>query len=97
MSDVHLTERSGEAMQRPSPSQWLPIETAPGVDERRTTTMFVVCAINISRGFVHGYTSDPWCVWRIANGGFARWPHDFPPTHWYPLPERKSEAAVQKP
>jgi hypothetical protein len=63
---------------------WLPIEGAPVGKE-----MFVVCAINVSNGFVGGnYTSDPWCVWQYEPGEFMRWPHNFPPTHYLPLPAR---------
>lgn len=65
---------------------WLPIETAP--DDRR---MFVVQAFNVETGLHtpsggRRYTTDPWCVWK-CRGEFVRWPHDFPPTHWTPLPE----------
>ena len=65
-------------------SEWQPIETAPNHGEE----MFVVKAFKVSNGFTGGaeYTSDPWCVWREASGGFARWPHHFKPTHWTPLP-----------
>ena len=66
--------------------EWLPIETAPNECEGRG--MFVVRAFDVQNGFTGGfpYTSDPWCVWRCLDGGFARWPHNFPPTHWMPLP-----------
>jgi hypothetical protein len=68
-----------------NPHVWLPIDTAP-TDGRQ---MFVVRTIAItpfpnSRSL---YTSDPWCVWRGSDGSFVRWPHDFQPTHWVPLPE----------
>jgi hypothetical protein len=64
--------------------EWQPIETAPK-DGRK---MFVVIAVGTIPFPVSlsTYTSDPWCVWRKDGGGFARWPHDFPPTHWMPLP-----------
>lgn len=65
-------------------SKWQPIETAPA----GTKEMFVVQAFRVRNCFTGGqeYTSDPWCVWREQTGGFARWPHNFPPTHWAPLP-----------
>ena len=69
----------------PDPCGWLPIETAPGTDVPRT--MFVTIAIGVqvtATGIP--YTSDPYCVWRDPGGSFARWPHPFQPTHWYPLP-----------
>lgn len=73
---------------------WQPIETAP-MAERGKRPMFVVCAFNVCNGFTGGrpYTSDPWCVWRTADGEFARWPHHFEPTHWMPLPPAPESAA----
>jgi hypothetical protein len=54
---------------------WRPIATAPhGRD------MFVV------RAFAPNAHTDAYCVWRTHDGGFARWPHIFDPTHWTPLP-----------
>lgn len=32
------------------------------------------------------YTTDPWAVW-ADEGSFVRWPHNFKPTHWMPLPQ----------
>ena len=61
------------------PEGWRPIGTAP----RGTKRMFVVIGINVLAG---RYKTDPYCVWRDAEEGFARWPHHFPPTHWLPLP-----------
>ena len=66
------------------PAHWQPIDTAP----QQGREMFVVKAFNVMTGaFSNGrsYTSDPWCVWRAADGGLARWPHEFQPTHWMPL------------
>ena len=65
---------------------WRPIETAP--KGRDPWSMFVVIAMNIIpyQSSVP-YTSDPYCVWRQADGTFARWPHYFEPTHWCPLPD----------
>lgn len=62
---------------------WLPIETAPQKSKR----MFVVKAFNQKTSTGHSHNSDPYCVWRNDDGSFARWPHDFKPTHWLPLPE----------
>jgi hypothetical protein len=69
--------------------KWLPIETAPK-DGRE---MFVVRAFDVSNGFTGGrvYTSDAYAVWRDDDGGFARWPHHFQPTHWQPLPAAPSQ------
>lgn len=33
------------------------------------------------------YITDPWCGWLQSDGKFARWPHPFPPTHFYELPD----------
>ena len=66
----------------PQPDGWLPIETAPGARK-----MFVTIAIGVQVTATGvPYTSDPYCVWRDPDGSFARWPHPFQPTHWYPLP-----------
>lgn len=48
--------------------------------------MFVAIGIDVN---VNGrkYTTDPWIVWQPVEGEFTRWPHDFPPTHFAPLPE----------
>jgi hypothetical protein len=63
---------------------WQPIDTAP----RGTREMFVVRAFDVCNGFTgeRRYTSDPYCVWRDDKDDFARWPHNFAPTHWLPLP-----------
>lgn len=62
---------------------WLPIETAP-VGRK----MFVVIGVTSGNGFTGGrpYTTDPYCVWQPEKGEFSRWPHNWPPTHWQPLP-----------
>lgn len=40
------------------------------------------------------YWTDPWSVFRDADGGFARWPHDFPPTHWMPIMAPPTQAVT---
>ncbi len=62
--------------------EWRPIETAPGPDH----AMFVVRAFEVTTLSGVIYTSDPVCVWRNADGSFARWKQEFQPTHWLPLP-----------
>jgi len=62
---------------------WRPIETAP----TDTKTMFVVIALGVKPVGTFPYDSDPYCVWH-HDGVFVRWPHDFPPTHWLPLPPK---------
>lgn len=62
---------------------WKPIETAP----RETRKMFVVQAFNVQIRKDYIYTSDPYCVWRNDNSDkFERWPHEYEPTHWMPIP-----------
>ena len=62
---------------------WQPIETAP-----KAHVMIVVIAIRVDAGGVRYYNSDPYCVWwGVASGSWMRWPHQFQPTHWCPLPD----------
>lgn len=55
--------------------------------------MFVVKAFGVRGGT---YNTDPYCVWREGKG-FARWPHEFDPTHWMPLPAAPGRPANAKP
>jgi len=61
---------------------WQPIETAP----KETREIFVVRGFRVNVRTAFPYTTDPYCVWRRGDGGYERWPHHFPPTHWMPLP-----------
>lgn len=65
--------------------KWRPIEDLP---KDMGMKMFVAKAINVCNGFTGGkpYSSDPWCVWQELKGTFARWNHNFPPTHFLLLP-----------
>lgn len=76
--------RADLAVSIPEGCGWQPIDTAP----QGSREMFVVKAFDVCNGFTGGrpYTSDPYCVWRNDDGGFSRWPHNFQPTHWAPLP-----------
>jgi len=58
---------------------WLPIESAPTHPDKK-------CFLVIGVWPDKNYTTDPWCVFRDADNGFARWPHNRLPTHWQPLP-----------
>lgn len=73
----YLKQQDGEG--------WLPIES---VRHNEADNMFVVIGIDVCNGSTGGrkYTTDPCCVWLEPNGSFARWGHNFPPTHWMPLP-----------
>lgn len=65
---------------------WQPIETAPvGVE------MFLAAAIDYPVSKARKYTTDPWVVWQSATGVFIRWPHQFAPTHWAPIPAMKGD------
>lgn len=69
---------------------WQPIETAP----RNTREMFVVKAFNtVTKGGTR-YTSDAYCVWS-ERGKFVRWPHEFQPTHWMPLPPAPADGVSE--
>lgn len=65
-------------------TKWKPIAELP---KDMGLTMFVAISITPE------YISDPWCVWKDDHTelrddvkmGFARWPHDFPPTHFIDL------------
>jgi|694.fasta_scaffold80050_6 hypothetical protein len=65
---------------------WLPIETAPKVGKPYKMFGLIAKDVVVSSGGVP-YTTDPYYVWRDNHGCFARWPHEFPPTHWHPMPE----------
>lgn len=60
--------------------QWMPIDTLPA------GSFFVLLRAN-KRGDGISYITDPYCGWKNKDGRYVRWPHDFPPTHWMPIPE----------
>lgn len=64
---------------------WRDIASAPD------RALIVAKAINITLPSGQKYTSDPWVVWR-QDGSYARWPHDFRPTHFIPLPPAAEES-----
>jgi hypothetical protein len=72
----------------PVPPGWMPIETAP----KDGRTLFVVQGFNV-KGRTTTYTTDPYCVWPDERAGWIRWPHEFSPTHWMPLPPPPGIAA----
>lgn len=78
----HYHERLAQAALAAA-DEWEPIETArestvPGRFEG------LICAIRLADGTP--YFSDIYHSWKNPDGTWARWPHDFPPTHWRPLP-----------
>lgn len=71
-------------------SQWQPIETLPVKQMLESCEMFVVRGFNVEGIATGTYTTDAYAVWLESDCGcchkFARWKHNFPPTHWMPLP-----------
>jgi hypothetical protein len=72
---------------------WRDIADAP----KDGTTMFVVRGFNITNenGHARNYTTDPYCVWPGSDGGWMRWPHSFPPTHYMPLPPQPTPCTCE--
>lgn len=69
---------------------WKKIENLPEI-YNTSRKIFVVKAIDIipPRCNVLGlYTTDPYCVWKEGSE-YVRWPHPFPPTHFFELPVDK--------
>jgi hypothetical protein len=69
--------------------EWMPIGSAP--PDGKEMFVVIACGVKPFPNSRSTYTSDPWCVWRDKDGSYARWPHDFNPTHWMPLPEPPKE------
>ena len=82
-----------QALREASEQRWLPIEQAP----KGCRTMFVVRGFNVTNENCHvrNYTTDPYCVWPGKDGGWVRWPHPFPPTHYMPLPAAPAQPAAE--
>lgn len=60
-------------------SEWQPIETAPPYGAQ----VLLIGKYPTGNGW-----SDVYHGWRNAGGSnWDRWPHNFKPTHWMPLPE----------
>lgn len=56
-------------------NEWIPIKELP--DSNKVVVLIAQ--------FQNGYITDPWTGWKNKDG-FERWPHPFPPTHFYELP-----------
>lgn len=72
---------------------WSLIEDIPN-SIKISRKMFVVIAKDIEIMSGKTYTTDPYCVWYEESreeGAFVRWPHPFPPTHFYVLPTKFDE------
>lgn len=62
---------------------WRPVaEAQPSLAPGRYEGL--ICAIRMGDGTP--YFSDVYHSWKNPDGTWARWPHDFPPTHHMPLP-----------
>ena len=59
------------------PEGWQPIETAP--TDRHMVML-------IARYPISTVWSDIQNGWRNSDGDWVRWRHNFPPTHWMPIP-----------
>lgn len=69
-------------------ARWQPIESAqPSLAPGRYEGL--ICAIRMGDGTK--YFSDLYHSWKNPDGTWARWPHDFPPTHHRPLPAPPKE------
>lgn len=67
---------------------WSLIEVLPDFI-KYSRKIFVVIAKDVEIMPGKTYTTDPYCVWyeeSREDDVFVRWPHPFPPTHFYVLP-----------
>ena len=64
-------------------TNWQPIETA-----LKDKVMVAIIGVTSGNVFTGGrpYTTDPYCGW-FQDGKWQRWPHNWNPTHWMPLPK----------
>lgn len=67
--------------------KWEKLDNLPNEFCKGSKKMFVVKGIDVKLTSGQSYTTDPYCVWVQPNGTLARWPHQFEPTHFCPLPE----------
>lgn len=75
-------------MNRQDAAGWQPIETAPRGGDARGWARYVLLVAWYPRGSATTDIVYDW--WQEPAGSlpgcWARWPHDFPPTHWMPAP-----------
>lgn len=64
-------------------SAWKTIDSAPW------GKMFIAIGKTDGNEYTGGrpYVTDPWIVWKDSHDGFARWSHEWAPTHWAEIPE----------
>ena len=78
-----------EAWKAAIAAQWQPIETLPVKQLLATKEMFIVRGFGVDGVSTMPYTTDAYAVWLESDCGcrykFARWKHNFQPTHWMPL------------
>ena len=62
--------------------EWIDIKENPPEENE----MVVFKAFNVEFHNVTSYTTYPYCGW-VEGEMFVRWPHEFPPTHYFRLPK----------
>ncbi len=70
---------------------WQEIEFLPELYSS-SKRMFVVKGVGLPLGSAQNYNTDPYCVWKMTGDNhYARWPFEYPPTHFMELPEKENE------
>jgi hypothetical protein len=70
---------------------WQEIEFLPELYSG-SKRMFVVKGVGLPLGSANNYSTDPYCVWKMTGDNhYARWPFEYPPTHFMELPEKENE------
>lgn len=86
----HTLDMMFKAWQAAIAAQWQPIDTLPVKQLLATREMFIVRGFGVEGVSIMPYTTDAYAVWLESDCGchskFARWKHNFQPTHWMPLP-----------
>lgn len=70
---------------------WQEIEFLPE-DYNNSKRMFVVKGVGLPLGSLKNYDTDPYCVWKMSGEDhYARWPFEYPPTHFMEIPVNEDE------
>ena len=65
------------------------VEQWSSVEDRLPAEKEAILMVAVNQGPRGDYTTDQYAGWRSV-GVWCRWPHDFHPTHWMPLPAAPS-------